>query len=210
MWGFLMSNQKKLLFQRHFIFFIIILLLIFSFRPVTSLSLVNDIEGKIVLEDPKYPPKGRINQFRGHLSEEGAGARFRTGFGSFDDFYIRYNWQDVLGGCSDYSISYPDPPSKSFKPTWLSDHGLRLSMQTFGGTVNPFDIFYNETYRQELISNYLMEFESIVWHDLIDELILGDEAPATLFEWFGFGGDEWPTRITKYDATLRNGFLRTG
>ncbi len=165
------------------------------------------MEEMVVLDDPKYPPKGRINDLRGYLSEDGAGARFRTGFGSFDDYYIRYNWQDVLGGCSDYGISYPDPPSKFFKPTWLSDHGLRLSMQTFGGTENPFDIFYNETFRQELISDYLEEFESIVWHDLVDELILGDEAPATLFEWFGFEGDEWPDRITKYDATL---FAETG
>lgn len=202
-----MRVRKTEIYLITIIFSLFLLCSASCFQPTLVEGNLINIQEIIIEERSDFPPKGRINDFKGYLSEKSAGARFRTAFSSFDDYWIRYNWQDVLGGCSDYGISYPDPSSKSFKPMWLSDHGLRLSMQIFGEAVNPFDIFYNETYRQVIISNCLENFNSIEWHDLVEELIIGDEAPATLFEWFAFSGEKWPERITKYNNTI---FTETG
>ena len=74
-----------------------------------------------------FPPNGQINGLKSYLPENSAVDRFSTISGSFDS-WIRYNWKDAVGGISEYEIAYPDPPSTRYRPQWLKEHGLELSM----------------------------------------------------------------------------------
>ncbi|MFW9996902.1 MAG: hypothetical protein ACFFD4_32975, partial [Candidatus Odinarchaeota archaeon] len=130
------------------------------------------------------------------LNELSARKRFRIVSGSFDDYWIRYNWQDVIGSLSGYEIAYPDPPSVRYKPRWLSDHGLRIQAKIFGAPHSPLDLYYNETYRIQVIEDALAEFDAIIWKDLIAQVVLGDEVPTTLYNW------NMLNAITSYNDTF--------
>ncbi|MFW9930551.1 MAG: hypothetical protein ACFFD1_14270, partial [Candidatus Thorarchaeota archaeon] len=134
-------------------------------------------------QDSLFPYKGIINDFTSFIPEQSSGEFFRTSFASFDDYYLRYNWQDVLGGTSDYEISYPNNFTSTWKASWLPDHGIRLSVKTFGDKYSPLDLYYNESYRNEKITAGIQVITDVPWINKVSEIILGDEAPATLYKW---------------------------
>ena len=116
-----------------------------------------------------YVYKGITNDLTSYIKESQDSPRFQTAYASFDNYWIRYDWKDVVGGSTNYEIDYPDPPSDSIKPQWLYDHGITLSIKILGGSYNPFNIYYNSTYRNEIINLGIQNIQDLSWSNLVSD-----------------------------------------
>ena len=159
--------------------------------PNTGIQAITDNSNKVNYQTFDnstgfYVYEGNTNNLLAYLNEQNEVPRFQTFYGSGADYWIRYNWQDVVGGSNSYEITYPDHGSDPVKPQWLYDHGINLSVKIMGGAYNPFEICYNSTYRTQIINEGLATLNSIPYINAISTISLGDEAPATLFNWKGF------------------------
>lgn len=131
-----------------------------------------------------YVYQGKTNKLTAYVNEQNQAPRFQTTVGGA----FRYNWQDVVGGANNYEISSPGPgipevpESQPIQPEWLYNHGLNLSVKIAVG-FNPLEFCYNSSYRDQIIAESLQTLSSIPYINLVSTIHLGDEAPATLYNW---------------------------
>ena len=157
-----------------------------------------------------YLYDGRTNNFVANLNESNAGPTFQSYYGTpgnGGDYYIRYNWQDIVGGATAYNIMYPNHPGNLVKIQWLHDHGIKVSIKVLGGHYNPLDIYYNSTYKQEVINQGIQYLQTYSYINEVDEIHIGDEAPATLFGpngWEVLPADATDPLFSKYNTTLHD------
>ena len=87
-----------------------------------------------------YIYHGITNDLTAYLTKSDQDSRFQTMYSGGDNYYLRYNWKDNVGGATIYQIEYPDPPSVPIKVQWLYDHGITISVKILGGQYNPLEI----------------------------------------------------------------------
>ena len=151
-----------------------------------------------------YIYEGMINDLTAYLKESNQTDRFQTMYSGGDNYYLRYNWKDNVGGATIYQIDYPDPPSTPVKVQWLYDHGITISVKILGGQYNPLEICYNSTYKYQIIQGGINNLASLSYINLVDQIEIGDEAPATLYNWQSLPGDFNNPIYSVYNSSMHD------
>ena len=151
-----------------------------------------------------YIYHGITNDLTAYLMESDQGARFQTMYSGGDNYYLRYNWKDNVGGASIYQIEYPDPPSVPIKIQWLYDHGITISVKILGGQYNPLEICYNSTFKNQVIEEGINDLAGLSYINLVDQIEIGDEAPATLYNWQALPADFNKPIYSVYNSSMHD------
>ena len=197
--------MKKMIRKKILVLFICVLCIIPLNHPYINrnqttpekIFLLNDLNS-----NDFYVYHGITNNFIANLNESNQGPRFQSYYGSFGGYWIRYNWQDVVGGSTNYEILYPNHPGNLVKVQWLYDHGINISIKVLGGQYNPLDLYYNSTYRQEIINQGIQSLQTYSYINDVSTIEIGDEAPATLYGWNTLPAAADTPIYSKYNSTL--------
>ncbi len=218
-----MQKTKKKKIKSLLFCFIFILMTFFNMMQVTKVQSFNILEKKYTSPKNSDNSDNIFNLINsGSLTSQKQRIlhnilepnNLKINLGGFStNLYLQ--WQDFQYICDYWSAMAPGWIDSRYQYKWLKGNGIKLSGTFFPMASNsPLEFYYNESFRSTRFAQMNSDLGDVTWIDFLSRITLGDEVPASSFNWCSFfsPSDQWPSDVIKYNQTYHDetGFWMKG